>query len=506
MKKILLVVVFGIAMFQLIYAQSVEVIGVGVLNDDTPSLTIPNPGTVDHVVVEATAIYDNVTPGMVTFYDADDTYADVPFNYTEQNLSPEVNGAQYHFGYFTATFNDVDATITLDKTSEGISVKSFVAYIYRTGSGPELWSSIMYDHAFVYHNGSDNPLIYNFSVPATVGNRDIEVVIPFTDLESGTPRYANVTVTAGGVVVNSEFMTNNEGALLRLERIILSAVPGDVTDVHVEIYSPKNSLDGKVGDSFITGSVSLMSEELDPGCTLTQGYWKTHSVYGPASKADPTWLLLANGPDTEFYLSGQTWLKVFNTSAKGNAYYILAHQYMAAYLNMLKETLVPTIVADALSDAESIFKNKGPAYYQKEKGESEASKAEIQELTDLASTLADYNEGRIGPGHCGEETYDMEKSAIIDNQEEMGISELRVFPNPIKNLATISFTPKFTAKATIDIYNSVGQKVKRIYDKNVVENIPVTVNLKSAGFNEGLYLLVIQNGSNRQTSKIIIDK
>ena len=39
-----------------------------------------------------------------------------------------------------------------------------------------------------------------------------------------------------------------------------------------------------------------------PGCTLTPGYWKTHSESGPAPY-DDTWALLSNGADTGFFLS-----------------------------------------------------------------------------------------------------------------------------------------------------------------------------------------------------------
>ena len=69
-----------------------------------------------------------------------------------------------------------------------------------------------------------------------------------------------------------------------------------------------------------------------PGCTLTQGYWKTHSKYGPAPY-DATWALI--GEDTTFFSSGKTWHQAIDTSsAGGNAYYILAHQYIAAKLNL----------------------------------------------------------------------------------------------------------------------------------------------------------------------------
>ena len=61
------------------------------------------------------------------------------------------------------------------------------------------------------------------------------------------------------------------------------------------------------------------------GCTLTPGYWKTHSAEGPAP-FDDTWDLL--GPaaeDTTFFLSGQSYYQALWTAPNGNAYYILAH-------------------------------------------------------------------------------------------------------------------------------------------------------------------------------------
>ena len=61
------------------------------------------------------------------------------------------------------------------------------------------------------------------------------------------------------------------------------------------------------------------------GCTLTSGYWKTHSEFGPAPYND-TWAQLPNGASTTFFLSGKTYYQVLWTPAfMGNSYYILAH-------------------------------------------------------------------------------------------------------------------------------------------------------------------------------------
>ena len=138
----------------------------------------------------------------------------------------------------------------------------------------------------------------------------------------------------------------------------------------------------------------------DGGCTLTQGYWKTHSTYGPASKPDATWNLLPGGagPNTVFFLSGASWYQVFWTAPAGNAYYNLAHQYMAARLNILDGASAPASVSNAITAATALFNAYTPAQIAALKG----SDALRKQFIDLAGILGSYNEGRIGPGHCDE--------------------------------------------------------------------------------------------------------
>ena len=134
------------------------------------------------------------------------------------------------------------------------------------------------------------------------------------------------------------------------------------------------------------------------GCTLTQGYWKTHSDKGPAPY-DETWALLPGGlgANTVFFLSGQTWYQVFWTAPAGNAYYNLAHQYMAARLNLLNGA-DGSVVASALASATTLFNTYTPAQIAALKGSS----ALRAQFISLAGTLGSFNEGLIGPGHCSE--------------------------------------------------------------------------------------------------------
>jgi len=76
-------------------------------------------------------------------------------------------------------------------------------------------------------------------------------------------------------------------------------------------------------------------------CTLSSGYRKTHSEYGPA-QYDDTWAELPNGAGTDFFLSGQNYHDVMWTRPKGgNGYYILAHPYIAVDPNVLAGAFFP---------------------------------------------------------------------------------------------------------------------------------------------------------------------
>jgi hypothetical protein len=159
----------------------------------------------------------------------------------------------------------------------------------------------------------------------------------------------------------------------------------------------QNTATFTTNDTSTTGesSVTVNIDVPCVGCTLTQGYWKTHSVYGPAKKSDPTWDLLANGPDTPFFLSSKTWYQVFWIAPKGNPYYILAHQYEAAKLNILSGASSTASVDAAIAWAENFFSTYTPTSWPK------GLKSQI---ISNAGILGSYNEGLIGPGHCDEDS------------------------------------------------------------------------------------------------------
>jgi hypothetical protein len=140
-----------------------------------------------------------------------------------------------------------------------------------------------------------------------------------------------------------------------------------------------------------TGRVAAVVEDpTGPSCTLTQGYWKQHpEVWDDAGDGMP---FLTTDP---FYNSGVDNLTIMRMPPKGgNAYEILAHQYIAALLNLNGAAAGVAEVDEALAGATDYFTNEVA-------GIPNPEEPTRSQLIAWAATLDDYNRGVIGPGHCG---------------------------------------------------------------------------------------------------------
>lgn len=157
--------------------------------------------------------------------------------------------------------------------------------------------------------------------------------------------------------------------------------------------------------SFVTNDTAATGEDhwtvlvdvvCGGGCTLTPGYWKTHSAYGPAP-FDDTWnLIQPAGQDSPFYLSGMSYYRVMWTSPSSNAYYILAHAYIAAELNQFNGASIPGPVLSAFNTATGLLETYTPAQI----GVLRGNNALRQQFVALGGILDAYNNGVTGPGHC----------------------------------------------------------------------------------------------------------
>jgi hypothetical protein len=126
-----------------------------------------------------------------------------------------------------------------------------------------------------------------------------------------------------------------------------------------------------------------------PSCTLTQGYWKNHGQdWDDAADGKP---FLTT---SIFYNSGVSYLTIMKTPpAKGNAYIQLAHQFIAASLNLNGASSGNAAVDAAIAGADAYFSG-APA------GIPNPGEPTRSQLQGWASTLDNFNNGRLGIPHC----------------------------------------------------------------------------------------------------------
>jgi hypothetical protein len=165
-----------------------------------------------------------------------------------------------------------------------------------------------------------------------------------------------------------------------------AALPGYVRNVaSVTIMNHSGSVGTAKGPEPKATFASIVQPCAPTGCTRSQGYWG-------AEKNNVMWPTGYNRTDP-FYLSGQTWQMVMDTPAKGNGYYILAYQFIAATLNVASGAPVPTGIQDTLSLAATWLSSNIP-------GACTSSACGAQK--DWGKVLETYNLGEYpnGPVHC----------------------------------------------------------------------------------------------------------
>jgi hypothetical protein len=128
-----------------------------------------------------------------------------------------------------------------------------------------------------------------------------------------------------------------------------------------------------------------------PSCTLTQGFWKNRPELWDALADGKPFLTTAT-----FYNSGVSYLTIMNPPPKGGtAYIILAYQFIAASLNLNGAASGIASVDAALAGAAANFAS-APA------GIPNPADPTRSQLLAWATTLDQFHNGIIGPGHCPE--------------------------------------------------------------------------------------------------------
>jgi hypothetical protein len=125
--------------------------------------------------------------------------------------------------------------------------------------------------------------------------------------------------------------------------------------------------------------------ECDEGCTLTQGFWKNHPDAWPVSS-----LTLGSVSYSQAQL-----LSILETPVKGNGLVQLAHQLIAAKLNVASGASGSSIAGSIVS-ADTLI----GALIVPPVGDGSLSTEDTSSLNDA---LDAFNEGATGPGHCEDE-------------------------------------------------------------------------------------------------------
>ncbi len=121
--------------------------------------------------------------------------------------------------------------------------------------------------------------------------------------------------------------------------------------------------------------------EVELTCPHSQGYWKNHNKYAKNPSQKIPWPI---SEDTN--LCGKTWLNILKTPAGGDAFYILAYQYIAARLNLANGgPTSPTLLAKVAEAGDLLNQCKKMKY----------PSADRTKAVNLGSYLEKYNTNKL---------------------------------------------------------------------------------------------------------------
>lgn len=158
----------------------------------------------------------------------------------------------------------------------------------------------------------------------------------------------------------------------------------------VRIQSYGMSRDAKVAPVLVEGAV--LTEPVcgcaPTGCVRTQGYW--------SNKPNVDWPGDWTG-GMNFWSSGYSWQEIFDMPVKGNAYIMLAHQFMAATLNRYAGASTPAAIDELIATARGWFTSGANL-------DTCAGRGACQQQKAWAAALDLYNNGQYpgGPPPCAD--------------------------------------------------------------------------------------------------------
>ncbi len=228
-----------------------DISGIGFGGRSDAVLSISDPSSVDSIVVQVIASALGAVPDFVMI--GSETEPAVLVSGTDLEIAA---GASQQVRIYQRTLAASEEVFA--QTPSPHKTWSMVVYVFRNeqGTGHAAESSAgHFSHAFLQHGVWRDTL----ALRPSLSSRDVRISIPVTGL-APDDRQMMVYARAGSVQDSVLVSRSDRNGLFRIVELLLRNVPGDVSELSVEIVSPEHS-----GASFVFGaSVSTLCNS---GCS-----------------------------------------------------------------------------------------------------------------------------------------------------------------------------------------------------------------------------------------------
>ncbi len=247
-------------------------------------------------------------------------------------------------------------------------------------------------------------------------------------------------------------------------------------------------------DGYIKYSGTMSAFIVDCPCgdapgTGTPGYWKNHPEAWPGD------VIIGGVPYT--VENAIYWM---NQSEKNDKTFTMFRALVAAYLNVAVGN-ESGCIDDTIAEAQAWMATYGPVGSEVKAG-GKNSPWRVGEP--LYVMLDDYNNGLL----CADSRDALEGIGKLA-QETDGAPEisptLQNYPNPFNPVTTIAFNLPQAEKATLTIYNVIGEKVATLADGYFSAGSH-SVTWNATGYASGIYFYRFEAGTYAITNKLLFAK
>ena len=362
-----------------------------------------------------------------------------PVNYSvPTNISIETDSDWEANGTITIT-NPAPIAATITNVTDSISAPELTPTLSPTAAAASIPANVDCDTAlpFVLAAGASHECPYNALLP----NADTRENVAGVSIRNSSYGGLDITPTAAAILPSTTFVSspvsiNFASAIInRIHSIVnlIDSLQGALATVNFDqqlpyaanytsqigpynicgIYNINNIASVIPTDAQIAQDIAewnvLVSVPCRTGCTLTIGYWKTHSGFSKGNQDDMITSLLP------VLLGTSGGVKSINVTAAAQAVQFLSFngsnnvfdgsnginklyaQLLAAKLN-IKSGAAPAAVASTIAAADNFLANKNSLDW------ASLNKATKNTVLSWMNTLDKFNNGLIGPGHCSEPT------------------------------------------------------------------------------------------------------